>query len=108
MSGSWELASTVTFSGIGSVVEDLGSRIVVFSQYRAEIIAAPDQSVVPGSSTMLTFLITNTGDLVDTYSINVEDTQGWASAALPPVICVPNAAACMQASTQGWECRVCL
>tara|TARA_B100001115_G_C15846120_1_gene426403 strand:- start:151 stop:4893 length:4743 start_codon:yes stop_codon:yes gene_type:complete len=86
MTGNWELTSTVTFSGIGSVVEDLGSRIVVFSQYRAEIIAAPDQSVVPGSSTMLTFLITNTGDLVDTYSISVEDTQGWASAAIPPVV----------------------
>ena len=86
MSGSWELSSTVTFSGIGSVVEDLGSRIVIFSQYRAEIIPAPDQSVVPGSSTMLTFLISNTGDLVDTYSISVEDTQGWASAALPPVV----------------------
>lgn len=86
MTGSWELSSTVTFSGIGSVVEDLDSRIVVFSQYRAEIIAAPDQSVVPGSSTMLTFLITNTGDLVDTYSISVEDTKGWASAALPPIV----------------------
>ena len=86
MTGSWDLSSSVTFSGIGSVVEDLGSRIVVFSQYRAEIIAAPDQSVVPGSSTMLTFLITNTGDLVYTYSISVEDTQNWASAALPPIV----------------------
>ena len=87
MTGSWWMNSTLTFSGMGSNVIDLGSRIVNFSQYRAEIIPAPDQAVTPGSSTMLTYLVTNVGDLVDSYLVSVEDTKGWASAAaLPPVI----------------------
>ena len=87
MTGSWWMNSTLTFTGIGFVVEDLGSRIVNFSQYRAEIIPAPDQAVVPGSSTMLTYLVTNVGDLIDSYAVSVEDTKGWASAAaLPPII----------------------
>ena len=87
MTGSWWMNSTLTFTGIGFVVEDLGSRIVNFSQYRAEIISAPDQAVVPGSSTMLTYLVTNVGDLIDSYAVSVEDTKGWASAAaLPPII----------------------
>lgn len=86
MVGSWWMNATVTFSGIGSEVIDLGSRVVNFSQYRAQIIPAPDQAVVPGSSTMLTYLVYNLGEATDSYLVSVEDTKGWASPAVPPLL----------------------
>jgi len=86
MSGSWWLNATLTFNGIGSEEVDLGARVVNFSQYRAQIIPAPDQAVVPGSSTMLTYLVSNLGDATDSYLVSVEDTKGWSSPAMPPLL----------------------
>ncbi len=86
MVGSWWMNATVTFVGIGTDEVDLGSRIVNFSEYRAEIIPAPDQAVIPGSSTMLTYLVSNVGELPDSYVVTAWDEKGWAATPLPPVL----------------------
>ena len=86
MTGSWWMNATLTFSGIGTDVALNDARIVNFSEFRAKIIPAPDQAVVPGSSTMLTYLVTNVGDVTDSYLVSVEDTKGWASPAVPPIL----------------------
>ena len=86
MTGSWWMNATLTFTGIGTNEAMSSSRVVNFSEYRAKIIPAPDQAVVPGSSTMLTYLVTNIGDQPDSYLVTVEDTRSWASPAAPPIL----------------------
>ena len=75
--GTWELSSTVTFTGAGYTYESTPVlTTIVFSDYIISISAPVDRSTEPGATTSLSWYITNLGS-DDDLTISLSSDEGW-------------------------------
>ena len=87
LTGVWSLSATVTFSGTAwSETVVVNESWVKFSDYNAEILEPSTLIAEPGESTVLTFIVKNTGDKSDLFTIAMTETASPAwTAGIPPV-----------------------
>ena len=86
-SGLWNMSVEVVLNGSGWTETQVYSEFdVVFSDYISEMVGPSDITTSPGDSTTLYYIIQNTGSSVDSFTISVSSTRGWASTALDGTI----------------------
>ena len=86
-SGLWNMSVEVVLNGSGWTETQVYSEFdVVFSDYISEMVGPSDITTSPGDSTTLYYIIRNTGSSVDSFTISVSSTRGWASTALDGTI----------------------
>ncbi len=80
LSGGWNITMTVTFTGPSwTDVLPVAAFDVIFSDYAAMFDPVPqDRTLQPGTSKLLTFGITNTGQQLDNWNIATHSLQGWS------------------------------
>ena len=77
MLGTWELSSSVEFTGAGYTYESTPVlTTIVFSDYIISISAPVDRSTEPGATTSLSWYITNLGS-DDDLTISLSSDLGW-------------------------------
>ena len=84
ITGEWDVVGTMVANGFDWTedVEFLSQR-VVFSNYDFSLTAAHDRSVEPGQTTILTFILKNTGIAADFYDLSQSDVSGWVTSMTP-------------------------
>jgi hypothetical protein len=87
LSGLWNMSVHVVLNGTGwTQTQTYKEFDVVFSDYSAEMVGPSDRTTSPGDSATLYYVIRNTGSSIDSFSIQVSSTLGWASTALDSTI----------------------
>ena len=87
LSGLWNMSIQVVLNGTGwTQTQTYQEFDVVFSDYIAEMVGPSDRTTSPGDSTTLYYVIRNTGSSIDSFSIAVSSTLGWASTDLDSTI----------------------
>lgn len=86
-SGLWEMTFTVTYNGtMWNYNETVDSFTARFSNYTASLSSLGDRSIEPGQTGTLTFLLKNTGGLMDSYRIQSISaspvSRSWADTSL--------------------------
>ena len=86
LTGVWNLSSTVTFFGTAwSETVIVNESWVKFSDYNAEVLEPSTLIAEPGESTVLTFIVKNTGDKSDLFTIAMTETASpaWTTGIAP-------------------------
>ena len=87
LSGLWNMSIQVVLNGTGWTQTQTYQQFdVVFSDYIAEMVGPSDRTTSPGDSATLYYVIRNTGSSIDSFSIAVSSTLGWASTDLDSTI----------------------
>ncbi len=87
LSGLWNMSIQVVLNGTGWTQTQTYQQFdVVFSDYIAEMVGPSDRTTSPGDSASLYYVIRNTGSSIDSFSIAVSSTLGWASTDLDSTI----------------------
>ena len=82
-SGLWNMSVRVVLNGTGwTQTQTYNEFDVVFSNFIAEMVGPSDRTTSPGDSATLYYVIRNTGSSIDSFTISVGSTMGWASTAL--------------------------
>jgi len=86
MEGTYTLGGSILVTGTGSYSITVDSRTVSFIAMRASLIPANNRNLDPGAQTILNFILQNSGDETDTFSVsqsNNTDISGggtfWAN-----------------------------
>lgn len=79
MTGLWSLTATVIYNGTGGWTDSniVQQRDIEFSDFIADLSTPADRTTEPGLTTTLTFIVTNNGANVDSFSIAVSSVLGW-------------------------------
>ena len=87
LSGLWNMSVHVVLNGTGwTQTQTYKEFDVVFSDYSAEMVGPSDRTTSPGDSATVYYVIRNTGSSIDSFSIQVSSTLGWASTDLDSTI----------------------
>ncbi|HIB59947.1 MAG TPA: hypothetical protein EYO42_05375, partial [Candidatus Poseidoniales archaeon] len=79
--GDYIVEPKVLFTGTMDFEESLASiNTLSISDYIAELIVPANRAIEPGSSTLASFSIKNTGTKADTYTVTFSDGESWAEA----------------------------
>ncbi len=86
LNGVWNISATVTFSGTAwSETTLVNESWVKFSDYNAVVLEPSTLIAEPGESTILTFIVKNTGVESDLFTISMTETAtpAWTTGAAP-------------------------
>jgi len=86
LTGVWNFSATVLYSGTSwSETVTVSETWVKFSDYNAIVLSPSTQIAEPGESTVLTFIVQNTGVVDDLFSISMGESvvPGWTSGVAP-------------------------
>ena len=86
LTGVWNFSASILFSGTSwSETVVVSETWVKLSDYNAIVLSPTTQIAEPGESTVLTFIVQNTGVVDDLFSITMGETAspGWTSGVAP-------------------------
>ena len=86
LTGVWNISATVTFSGTAwSETASVNETWVKFSDYNAVVLEPSTLIAEPGESTIVTFIVKNTGVASDLFTISMAEsaTPAWTTGVAP-------------------------